>query len=205
MTERQIIFTAKYLGKIFAPYYLPIVGMIALFLFSYLSLLPVSYKAFVLILVYIFTVLLPTQLIRFYTNYNGWKPFHLKDKQWKVVPYIISIACYWLCSHLMSAMHIPHFMVSILAAALVIQIVCFLINIFWNISEHMAAIGGVTGALMAFAEMFVFNPVWWLCLLFIIAGVVGTSRMILRMHSLGQVTGGFIIGAICGLFAVNLI
>ena len=69
----------------------------------------------------------------------------------------------------------------------------------------MAAIGGVTGALMAFAEMFVFNPVWWLCLLFIIAGVVGTSRMILRMHSLGQVTGGFIIGAICGLFAVNLI
>jgi len=44
--------------------------------------------------------------------------------------------------------------------------------------------------------------VWWLCLVFLAAGVVGTSRMILRQHSLGQVVGGFWIGFVCAAVAI---
>ena len=87
-------------------------------------------------------------------------------------------------------------MSNILLAALVIQVVCAIINVWWKISTHTAAIGGFAGALMAFSILFTFNPLWWFCLILIIAGMVGSSRMILRQHSLSQVVAGFLVGAI---------
>jgi membrane-associated phospholipid phosphatase len=81
-----------------------------------------------------------------------------------------------------------------LVAALTIQMVCAFVNIWWKISTHSAAIGGVAGALLAFAEIFTFNPTWWLCLVLLVSGMVGTSRMILKQHSLSQVLIGFILG-----------
>ena len=91
---------------------------------------------------------------------------------------------------------------SIVVAALVVQMVCAIVNVWWKVSTHTAAIGGVAGALFAFAEYFGFNPIWWLCLVFIIAGLVGSSRMILRQHTLGQVVGGFWIGFVCAAIAI---
>ena len=98
--------------------------------------------------------------------------------------------------------HIYHFIVIIVVAALFIQAVGLLVNIWWKISTHTAAIGGVTGALMAFAELFSFNPVWCLCLAILLSGVLGTARIILRQHSLGQVVAGFLIGAVCAFFTI---
>ena len=105
----------------------------------------------------------------------------------------------------MALFHIPHFMISILIAALLIQIVCALINPWWKISTHTAAIGGVAGALMAFAFIFMFNPIWWLCLVLILAGAVGTSRMILRQHTLAQVVTGFIVGWLLAYWTVLIV
>ena len=48
---------------VFTPFYLPVVGLVSLFLLSYLSLMPTAYKLQVLTLVYFFTILLPTVLI----------------------------------------------------------------------------------------------------------------------------------------------
>lgn len=119
-----------------------------------------------------------------------------------MVPYIISILCYFVCVYLMEQLHIPHFMASIVIAALVVQIVCALINMFWKISTHTAAIGGFAGALFVFADAFGFNPVWWFCLLFVLAGLLGSSRMILRQHTLAQVVTGFLVGAVCTVLAI---
>ena len=82
---------------------------------------------------------------------------------------------------------------------------CAIVNIWWKISTHTAAIGGVAGALIAFAEKFMFNPVWWLCLVLIVAGVLGSARIILRQHSLGQVLGGFLVGFVCAFVCVTFL
>ncbi len=44
MKEKNIILTARIMSMIFTPFYLPMVGLIALFIFSYMSLLPIGYK-----------------------------------------------------------------------------------------------------------------------------------------------------------------
>lgn len=204
MKEKEIIFTAKVLSVLFTPFYLPILGLLILFIFSYLSLLPLTYKLFLLLMFYLFTVFLPTALIRFYRRYQGWTLIELGSRERRAIPYVISIFSYLLCYYIMAATHVPHFMGSILIAALVMQVACAIINLFIKISTHTAAIGGVTGALLAFSVIFSFNPVWWLCIVLLLAGMVGTSRMILRQHSLRQVVLGYLAGVACSFVSVLL-
>ena len=160
--EKNIILAARVISILFTPFYLPMVGLMALFAFSYLALMPWAYKLQVLIMVYVFTILLPTLLIHLYRRYRGWNLIELGHKERRLVPYVISIFCYFFCVYLMEALHIPHFMGTIVSAALFIQIVCALIN----------------------------------------AGLLGTSRMILRQHSLLQVVAGFIVGLICSILGL---
>ena len=138
--EKAIILTARVISMLFTPFYLPLVGLMALFMFSYLGLMPWGYKLQVLTLVYLFTILLPTVLIHLYRRYQGWTLIELGHKERRAVPYVISILCYFFCVYLMDMMHIPHFMGTIVAVAMAIQVVCALINVWWKISTHTAAI-----------------------------------------------------------------
>ncbi len=197
-----MILAARIVSMLFTPFYLPMVGLAALFVFSYMSIFPLYYKLEVLIMAYLFTILIPTVMIHFYRRYQGWSLIELGHRERRMVPYVISIVSYFTCVYVMDRLHMPHFMSAIIIAALLLQIVCALINVWWKISTHTAAIGGVAGALFAFAEYLNFNPVWWLCLVFIVAGVLGTSRMILRQHSLSQVVVGFWVGFLCAAVAI---
>ncbi len=205
--EKRLIAISRGLSLFFNPFYLPVVGMILLFWFSYLNLLlPWWYKLFVVAIVYIFTILLPTILIRIYSSYHGWKLFELGQKERRVVPYIISILCYFACQFMLSYyFHIPHFINSILVIALLVQLVCATINVWWKISTHSAAIGAVTGAIVAFSLMFGFYLLWWLCLALVISGLVGTARIILRQHTLPQVLVGYIVGFFLSIIVVIFI
>ena len=160
MTEQKITLAARTMSIVFTPFYLPIVGLVALFIFSYLSILPLVYKLKLLLLVYLFTILIPTVLIRVYRLYQGRTRLDIGQKEQRMVPYLISILCYFACYYIMERLHIPHIISIILLIALFIQILCAVINVWWKISTHTAAIGGVAGALVAFAFIFAFNPVW---------------------------------------------
>ena len=190
------------MSMVFTPFYLPIAGLLALFIFSYMSLLPTTYKLTVLTMVYLFTILLPTMFIHVYRRYQGWTSSEMAQKERRMVPYVITILCYFTCYYLMSLLRIPQFMSNILVAALLIQIACAIINVWWKISTHSAAIGGFEGALVAFSILFAFNPMGWFCTILIIAGMVGPSRMILRQHSLSQIIAGFLMGVVLGFWAI---
>ncbi|MBO6217417.1 MAG: hypothetical protein J6N73_07180 [Prevotella sp.] len=196
------LLTAKIVSVIFTPFYLPITGMVAVFLFSYLRIMPWTYKLSILLMVYLFTVLIPTMLIRLYRRYQGWSLLHLLARERRVIPYVISILCYFTCYNILTHHNVPHIITSILVAALVVQILCALVNVWWKISTHTAAIGGVTGGVIAFAFIFNFNPIWWLTLVILLGGLVGSSRMMLRQHTLAQVVCGFLLGMLAVIVTV---
>ena len=200
MKEKNIILAARIMSMLFTPFYLPLVGLVALFLFSYMSLLPLAYKLPMLLMVYISTILMPSLLIHLYRKFQGWTSKELGRKERRVVPYLISILCYFGCFFLMEYRNTPRVISIILVAALVIQMVCALINVWWKISTHTAAIGGVAGGLVVYSIAFSFNPIWWLAFVILLAGMVGTARMILRQHTLAQVVTGFLVGVVCALF-----
>lgn len=198
--QKRFIIAARVMSMVFTPFYLPTVGLVALFSLSYLSLLPFSYKLTVLSLVYIFTILMPTLLIHLYRRHQKWTLIELGQRERRMVPYVISILCYMVCTYFMESLHLPHFMGSIVITALIIQILCAIINVWWKISTHTAAIGGVAGAIFAFSAIFGFNPLFWFSIVLILSGMLGTSRMILRQHTLSQVVVGFLVGFFSGIF-----
>ena len=87
MKEKNIILAARALSAVFTPFYLSLVGMTVLFTFSYLSQMPWGYKLSVLAMVYFFTILMPTMLIKLYRNYHGWTLIQLSRKERRVVLY----------------------------------------------------------------------------------------------------------------------
>lgn len=202
MKEKNIILAARIMSMVFTPFYLPLIGLIVLFIFSYMSLLPMAYKLPLLLVVYLFTVVAPSLLIHSYRMVQGWTSHEMGWKERRIVPYIISILCYFGCFFWMEYRNTPRVISIILVVALAIQMACALINVWWKISTHTAAIGGVAGSLVSYSIAFSFNPLWWLCLVLLLAGAVGTARMILRQHSLSQVVGGFMVGVACAILLI---
>ena len=205
MSEKNIILTARVVSMLLTPFYLPVIGVLAILVFSYLSTFPWQVKLSLVLMVYLFTVLVPTLLIHIYRRYHGWTLLQLGTKERRMMPYIVSILCYFGCLYIMDLIHLPHLITSMLMVALVIQVLCAVINVWWKISTHTAGMGGVLGALVAFSFILNFNPVWWLCLAIVASGIVGSSRIILRQHTLTQVTAGLFLGIVSAFCTIMLI
>lgn len=202
MKNRQIILLAKLFTLLFEPHYFPLLCMLVLMGFSYMKIFPLQYKVFVLVIVYIFTIALPLLLISLYRNMNGLHRHQLTHREMRTIPYVISTLCYLLCYQLMRYLGVPRFIVSVVLASVIVQMLCLFFNLKYKISTHSAAAGALNGALLAFSIVFRFDPRWWLCVTLIIAGCVGTSRLILRRHSLAEVNLGFAVGLITGFFTI---
>ena len=59
MNNKLIILTAQAISVLFSPFYFPVVAFVALFLFSYLNVLPVTYKVLFVAIVWLFTIGIP--------------------------------------------------------------------------------------------------------------------------------------------------
>nr|WP_321425392.1 hypothetical protein [uncultured Bacteroides sp.] len=202
MEKSNLNKSARIISAIFNPFIVPFLAFGVLFFFSYLNMLPLTYRLVVLGVVYAFTILLPTIAIFFFRKINGWGMGVFKDRKKRFVPYILTIICYIACLIMMVRMNLPRYMTGIIIASLLAIILCVLINLKWKISEHMTAMGGVVGGLIAFSFMFNYNPTYWLCLFILIAGGLGSARILLRHHTLLEVLTGFSAGFLCAVFGI---
>lgn len=202
---RALIAAARALSAVSRPYYLPVTCFAALFLLTYLRLLPLGFKLAVLCVVCGFTVWLPRMGILLYRKVKGWGPVQLRRRENRAVPYAMFMVSYAACLHLMARWHLPRYMCGILVGALLVQAVCVAANMRWKISTHCAGAGGLVGALAAYSLIFGFNPVGWLCVLILLSGAVGTARMLLRQHTLAQVVAGWLVGVAGGMAGILLV
>lgn len=198
----KVIKVAKIISAIFNPFVVPFLAFLVLFFCSYLSMLPLTYRLIVLGIVYAFTILLPMIAIFFFRKINGWGFGAFRDRKKRFVPYLLTIICYVSCLVMMIRIGLPRYMTGIIIATLMAMVICIVVNIKWKISEHMTAIGGVIGGLIAFSFLFNYNPTVWLSLFILLAGVLGSARIILRHHTLPEVLTGFAVGAVCAILGI---
>ena len=199
MKNKLLIRIAKVMSTLFMPLYAPMWVFIGLFLFTYLRLLPWGYKIFIISIVYVFTVFMPTVGITLFRLFKKWTHLELSHREHRHMPYVVALLSYTACLVIMTRINAAMFFRGVVMAALVSQIICVIINVWWKVSTHMVGIGGLVGALNAFSILFFYNPVWPFCMLLLLSGVLGTSRIILRQHSLAQVLTGFGIGYVCAM------
>ena len=203
VADRSLIRTARVISAIFTPFSIPFLAFLILFLFSYLRIMPIQYKLIVLGVVYCFTILMPTLTIFLFRKINGFSPEDLGERKRRFMPFLLTITSYVFCLVMMHRLNIPWYMTGIILAALIMMVICIVVNLKWKLSEHMAGVGAIVGGLVSFSALFGYNPVWWLCLFILIAGVLGTARIILQHHTLGEVLVGFAVGLICSLLVLH--
>lgn len=185
---------AKSISIIFHPVLIPTIGFILLFNSGfYFSMLSWEVKRFILLAVFFSTGLLPLLTFsilainpRFNINFD--KPTD------RILPLLFSAAYYLLGYYLLYRLPIyPVFRIFLLSTVLVIILLLF-ISFKWKISNHMAGIGGLLGTFLALSFRMGINPVFEIIGLVMLAGAVGTSRMLLGKHDVPQILGGFTLG-----------
>ena len=165
--------------------------------------MPILYKGIVLGIVYCFTILTPTITIFLFRKINGFARQDLSERKKRYVPILLTIISYVFCLLMMRKLNIPWYMTGIIFVSLVVSIICILVNLKWKLSEHMAGMGGIIGGLVSFSALFSYNPVVWLCLFILIAGILGSARIVLGHHTLGEVLSGFVVGLVCAFLVLH--
>ena len=202
IADKTMLRVARITSIVFTPFSIPFLAFLVLFLFSYLRIMPILYKGIVLGIVYCFTILTPTITIFLFRKINGFARQELSERKKRYVPILLTIISYVFCLLMMRKLNIPWYMTGIIFVSLVISII-ILVNLKWKLSEHMAGMGGIIGGLVSFSALFSYNPVVWLCLFILIAGILGSARIVLGHHTLGEVLSGFVVGLVCSFLILH--
>ena len=203
IADKTMLRVARVTSIVFTPFSIPFLAFLVLFLFSYLRIMPILYKGIVLGIVYCFTILTPTITIFLFRKINGFARQELSERKKRYVPILLTIISYVFCLLMMRKLNIPWYMTGIIFVSLVISIICILVNLKWKLSEHMAGMCGIIGGLVSFSALFSYNPVVWLCLFILIAGILGSARIVLGHHTLGEVLSGFVVGLVCSFLILH--
>lgn len=205
--DRLVLTVARMVSLLFTPFYFSTVAFVVLLFLSpsYLRLLDVVHKLYIVFMVYLFTVILPVVAIWLYRYVNGLARHALGQRERRIIPYVLSIASYTLLIYIFASQQMHRNMLGILVSALAIQVLCSLLTPLVKPSTHVAGAAGVVGMVLAFSFVLRFDPTLWLCCGILLTGLVASSRIILRYHNLKQVAVSVIIGLLCGFFGIVLI
>ncbi|MDR0892624.1 MAG: hypothetical protein LBN24_08415 [Mediterranea sp.] len=213
--DKALLRVAKLTSSVFTPFSIPFLAFLVLFLFTYLNMMPLRYKLVVLGIVYCFTILTPMITIFLFRKINGLFREDIMQRKNRYMPILLTIISNAFCLAMIRRLSVPWYMAGIILTFLLLSIACIVVNLRWKLSEHMVGMGAVIGGLVTFCNLFGYNPVMWLCLFILVAGVLGSARIILGHHTLSEVLLGFAIGLLCafivftpstnGLFRIFLI
>ena len=190
MSER----ISKFISIIFHPVLIPTLGFFLLFNSGfYFSMLTWEAKRFVLLVVLFSTGILPMLSVAILAL-NSKFDISMENSRDRIIPLLSSSVFYYLGFVLLGRMKaFPVFKLFLVASVLVI-IALLLISFKWKISNHMAAVGGVTGTIFALSFRSGVNPIFTILTVILISGLVGTARLVLKKHDLKQLTAGYILG-----------
>ncbi len=145
----------------------------------------------------------------------------LRDKKERIGPYIITGIFYlWLYINFRNDPNMPPIFYTFVLGSVIGLFLAFFINIFSKISAHTVGMGGLIGMLLILLRFGSFDPVLIhlgtigvlrttmgtiLLIGILIAGLVGTSRLLLQAHDNLDLYGGYMVGLAAQLFAFRIL
>ena len=190
---------ARFFSTVMSPLLMPSYGIFLVLWVSPLCLRPLGERFKLLLITLGITCVLPMVIIAVLHNFNLVSNKRLERRSERLVPYAFGLLCYLAATGYMAYYHEPHWLVMFMAGGALACAVNMLVNQRWKISAHAAGIAGVLALVVNLQEMnlgVISSVSMFVLLLFTIVccGVVGTSRIILRRHTAGQVMAGFASG-----------
>jgi hypothetical protein len=186
------------------PAFIPVlVSAIILFLHPVnVLLLPFELRIRIMAMVFLNTFLFPTLIVFLLWRLGFIKNMYLENQKERIIPLVGSIIFYFWAYYVgRNIEYIPHALQQWLMGVFLCSCAAMFINIFRKISLHTIGIGGfVAFCVWQQATDLHWNS-GWLMLGLLLAGLVGTARLIRGAHEPAEVYGGFLAGAICQIAA----
>ena len=185
------------------PLFMAVYGVSLLFVLTDMHVSMGTYFWFILP-VFILSCLMPANGIFLMRRFNLITDYSLSNKKERFGPFIITFVSYAiLLLFYYYRTNVSFWFIGTLTVPLALLIVASVINIWWKISTHMISIGGLIGCILSIAYMVKgANPYWLFIVLFLLAGCLGTARLILKRHTPAQVYLGFCLGLIVSYFCI---
>jgi hypothetical protein len=181
------------------PLLMPTLSMFILFqVHEYLALiLPIRSRYILYGLVFFNTFLVPLLVSLALLKRGHISSLHMNTRNERRIPLLVTAFSYAFTYYLLNQVSLsPVIYVSLLGAilALVIHII---INLSWKISAHMTGFGGMLGTVFGFAFRLHQDLTVLICVLFVIAGLLASARLLITDHTPGQIYAGFLNGFLC--------
>lgn len=189
---------ATIISYIFHPVFMPTIMTIVLFQLAPASFAGVTSSNFsrMLLPVIINTLLFPLVTTLLIKGVGFIDSIHMYNSKDRIIPLIGSMIFYFWAYNVSKNMQFPLLLRTLLLGGFWGVIAVFMINIFFKISMHTAAAGSVLGILLVLMFNSPVNMAIPFFLALFIAGLVGTSRMILYAHRGGEIWLGYIVGVL---------
>lgn len=115
----------------------------------------------------------------------------------RIPAYVVTLVYYGMCYYLLRRTTDNPVTLGIFLGATLGVLLVLLITLRWKISAHMAGIGGLLSALLAVMVVDEREAPLLLCMLFVLAGALGTARLVASDHTPAQVYAGALLGSVC--------
>lgn len=193
---------ANILSGMFHPLLMPAYGIGLALGFTYLRVFPVAMKSWILAAVVALTVLVPALAVIGMKYMGMAHDWDLTDRRERIVPYLVYATSLLATAFFLFRLMMPGWVIAPVLGACGALVIAMLVNLAWKISAHAMGTGGLVGGIMGVSLLLGINPWALLCVAFLVAGAVGTSRLILARHTPMQVYAGFGLGFACVFLAL---
>ena len=196
---------AHFISVVFHPLFIPV--MVAWFL-AYL--LPGVFtgtssheKMMIVIRVGYNTIFFPALTILLLKAVGFLKNIYLKTQRERIIPYIATnIFYFWTYLVLKNLPETPVLLTAFILGIFLASSTALIANIYFKISMHALGVGAFSGLMLllvftGFSYM-IFLPAM---IIFILTGVVATSRLIVSNHTPFEIYTGILVGIICQFIA----
>lgn len=185
---------ARAIAYLFHPTIIPTLGFLLLFHSDfYFSMLGWQAKRLVLLIIFFTTCILPLLSIALLSINPKFK-LSPDSENFRALSLIFTAFSYYLGYLLLLRIEaLPVFKLLQLASIFVI-VALLPLSFRWKISSHMAALGALTGALIALSFRMGANPMWSIAAVVFISGIVASALLILNKNKLWHLKAGYATG-----------
>ena len=192
---------SQIISAVFSPIVVLTYAVVIALWCSRLMFLPLNVRWHVVLLVFCITAIVPLVAILCLKKLGVVTDPGLNNRSERTIPYIITGLAYAACAVYLWRANAPGWLWLFMVGATVATLVSGVVNRWWKISAHMAAMGGLVAIMFRILGIGMAAPgvpfLLLTSLVVIAAGAVGTARVFLNSHTLLQVIAGAANGFIC--------
>jgi len=200
---------AHVFSVIFHPLFIPVIATwyLAFLQPGYFTGMPVHDKTMILIRVAYNTIFFPVLTVILLKAVGFIKSIFLKTQRERIIPYIATNLFYfWMYLVFKNQPEVPLILTSFVFGIFLASSLALLANIYFKISMHALGVGAISGLML----IIIFSGVSYAIFLpamviFIISGLVCTSRLIVSNHTPFDIYSGLLIGILSQLIAYAFI